>query len=155
MTEHFDVAIVGASHAAADAAITLRDRGLAGSIIAIGEGAARPGDRPSSSKAYVLGSITIERILRHDARYWAERNIELAFGLTVTRLDARACALRLGDGRTIGFGHCLLMRAEAGAPATHVAHAITIEDAFAALSRPGPSVIVIADRNRRRPLRRK
>lgn len=108
MTEYFDVAIVGASHAGAHLASTLRDRGFTGSVIMIGEEAMLPYDRPSLSKAYMLGSIGIERILLRDANYWAESNIELALNVTVTQLDSRASTLQLGDGRTIQFGHCVL-----------------------------------------------
>ena len=108
MTEYFDVAIVGASHAGAHVASTLRDRGFVGSVIIIGEEALPPYDRPSLSKAYMLGSISIERILLRDTTYWARNNIELALGVTVMALDPKASTLQLSDGRIIGFGQCVL-----------------------------------------------
>ncbi len=108
MTEYFDVAIIGASHAGAHTASSLRDRGFTGSVIMIGAETVPPYDRPSLSKAYMLGSIGIERMLLRDADYWTQNNIALALGTTVTRLCARTATLTLDDGRIIAFGQCVL-----------------------------------------------
>lgn len=152
MTQGYDVAIVGAGHAGAHAAISLRTRGFTGSILLIGEEAMLPYDRPSLSKAYMLGSIGIEQILLRDASYWTEQNIDVALGVTVDRLDVAASSLDLSDGRTIAFGHCIL--ATGGSVRTlscpgseltgiHAVRSITDADAIRAALRPGMKVVII------------
>lgn len=152
MTEFFDVAIVGASHAGAHAATTLRDRGFTGSIIMIGEEATPPYDRPSLSKAYMLGSISIERILLRDASYWAENNINLALGLTVTQLAPATSTLQLSDSRTIGFGQCILATGGtvrmltcpgADLPGLHTVRAVADVDAIRAALQREMNVAII------------
>ncbi|MBD3744905.1 MAG: FAD-dependent oxidoreductase [Sphingopyxis terrae] len=152
MTEHYDVAIVGAGHAGAHAAITLRSRGFTGSILLIGEETMLPYDRPSLSKAYMLGSIGIEQILLRDASYWAEHRIDIALGVTTDRLDTDASTLQLSDGRTIGFGHCILATGGsvrtlscpgADLPGIHSVRSIADADAIRAALRPGMKVVIV------------
>lgn len=152
IVEHYDVAIVGGGHAGAHAATTLRERGFAGSILLVGDEACLPYDRPSLSKAYMLGSITIERMLLRDAGYWDERGIEMALGVTAMALDARARTLSLSDGRAIGFTNAILATGGAvrrltcpGAelPGIHTVRALCDVDAIRAALKPGMQVVII------------
>lgn len=150
--EHYDVAIVGGGHAGAHAAMTLRERGFAGSILLIGDEPYLPYDRPSLSKAYMLGSITIERMLLRDAGYWADHGIDLALDCTVAALNAERQALSLSDGRQIGFGHAILATGGAvrrlscpGAelPGIHSVRSLVDVDAIRAALRPGMEVVIV------------
>lgn len=152
MTEEFDVAIVGASHAGAHVASMLRGRNFSGSIILIGEEAVLPYDRPSLSKAYMLGSITIERLLLREATYWKEQNIELALGVAATRLDPRASTLELRDGRTIRFGQCVLATggqvrtltcSGSDLPGVHSVRSVVDVDTIRSELKPGMTVAII------------
>lgn len=152
MTLEYDVAIVGAGHAGAHSAITLRNRGFTGSILLIGEEATLPYDRPSLSKSYMLGSIGIEQLLLRDASYWAEQKIDIALGVTADRLDVAASSLGLSNGETVRFGHCILATGGsvrtltcpgADLPGIHGVRSLADADAIRAALRPGMKVVIV------------
>ena len=58
----FDVLIVGAGHAGAQAAASLRQAGFEGSIGLLGDEPELPYERPPLSKEYLSGEKTLERI---------------------------------------------------------------------------------------------
>ena len=112
MSEYVDVAIVGASPVGAHVASTLREQGFTGSVMIIGEETNPPYDHPALSNAYMVGSISIERVLLRDPGYWDRNNIALTLGVRVTRLDSEHATLTLDDGRRIAFGQCVLATGE-------------------------------------------
>ncbi len=101
MTSH--VAIVGAGHAGAQAAIQLRQRGFAGAITLIGAEAHPPYERPPLSKEYFSGEKGWERILIRPVEFWAERAITLRLGCRVVAVDAAQRRLALDDGTAMDF----------------------------------------------------
>ncbi len=89
---HYDVIIVGTGHGGAQAAIALRQHGFEGSLLMVGRDPQLPYERPPLSKEYLAREKAVERILIRPPHFWAERNIELKLGATVTEVDpARAC----------------------------------------------------------------
>ena len=60
---HFDVLIVGAGHAGAQAAIVLRQLKFEGSVGMIGDEPEPPYERPPLSKEYMAGEKTFDRIM--------------------------------------------------------------------------------------------
>ena len=54
--------VVGASHAGAQLAASLRQEGWAGEIVLIGDEGALPYQRPPLSKAYLAGKSTLEEL---------------------------------------------------------------------------------------------
>ena len=114
MTDRYDVLIVGAGHAGAQAAIALRQRKFAGSIALLGDEMELPYERPPLSKEYLSGDKPFERILIRPAAFWTERAVTLLPGRTVTAVDAAAHRVTLGDGTTIDYG--TLVWATGGAP---------------------------------------
>ncbi len=143
---------MGGGHAGAHAATTLRDRGFEGSILLVGDEPFLPYDRPSLSKAYMLGSITIERMLLRDAGYWAERRIDIALDTTATALDAAARRLSLSDGRVIDFGNAILATGGvvrrltcpgADLPGIYTVRSLVDVDAIRAALRPGMRVVIV------------
>lgn len=102
--EHIDVAIVGAGHAGAQAAIALHQNGFEGSIRIIGREPELPYERPPLSKEYLAGAKSFERIMIRPAQFWAERAINIVTGQTVERIDPATKLLKLGDGSQISYG---------------------------------------------------
>ena len=114
MTQHYDVLIVGAGHAGAQAAAALRQRKFAGSIALIGDEPDPPYERPPLSKDYLAGEKSFERILIRPATFWAEREIALQLGRQVTTVDAVARSATCANGDTFGYG--TLIWATGGSP---------------------------------------
>ncbi len=114
MQDSYDIAIVGAGHAGAQAAICLRQMGFEGSIGLIGDESFPPYERPPLSKEYLAGDKPFERILLRPEAFWAERNIDLQLGKRVTGVDPVAHVLTLSGGATLGYGK--LIWATGGSP---------------------------------------
>lgn len=95
---HYDVLIVGAGHAGAQAAIALRQLGFTGSVGMIGDEKEPPYERPPLSKEYLAGVKGFDRILIRPAAFWAERRIDLLLGKRVRSVDPVAKLVKRGDG---------------------------------------------------------
>ncbi|MET0364223.1 MAG: FAD-dependent oxidoreductase, partial [Sphingobium sp.] len=110
----FDILIVGAGHAGAQAAITLRQLKYAGTIGMIGDEAEVPYERPPLSKDYMSGDKPFDRILIRPETFWAERDISMILGQRVTHVDALANRVTTSDGTSYGYGK--LIWAAGGSP---------------------------------------
>ena len=128
----YDVVIVGTGHGGAQAAIALRQQGFAGSIAMIGRDPNPPYERPPLSKDYLAGDKPFERIMIRPEAFWAERDVTLRLGASVTRVDAEAKTVDLASGETLGYGH--LVWATGGdarrlsCPGGHLAGVHTVRD---------------------------
>jgi 3-phenylpropionate/trans-cinnamate dioxygenase ferredoxin reductase subunit len=111
---HWDVAIVGAGHGGAQAAIQLRQLGYSGSIGLIGAEPEPPYERPPLSKDYLTGDKPFERMLIRPEAFWRDRNVELVQGMAIERVDADARALTSAVGER--FGYRSLVWATGGVP---------------------------------------
>ena len=114
----YDILIVGAGHAGAQAAIALRQNKFEGTIGLIGDEPEIPYERPPLSKDYLAGDKPFERILIRPAAFWAERDIAMLTGQRVVAVDAQAHTVSTADGKTIGYGS--LIWAAGGSPRTLV-----------------------------------
>ncbi len=114
MKEFYDILIVGAGHAGAQAAIALRQQKYEGSIALMGNEKYPPYERPPLSKEYLAGDKTFERILLRPESFWAERNIDLLTGCRVSKVDAGLRSVTLTNDNEVGFGK--LIWATGGAP---------------------------------------
>jgi 3-phenylpropionate/trans-cinnamate dioxygenase ferredoxin reductase subunit len=101
--ERADIVIVGAGHGGAQAAIALRQSGFAGSIMLVGRESVPPYERPPLSKDYLARDKPFDRIMIRPEAFWAEKDITLRLGTTVTRVDPQAKELTLSDGGPIGY----------------------------------------------------
>ncbi len=98
----FDVLIVGAGHAGAQAAIALRQNKFEGSIAMIGDEPELPYERPPLSKEYLAGDKPFERLLIRQPGFWEERQVTMLRGRTVDTVDP--VAHRVGaNGESIGY----------------------------------------------------
>jgi 3-phenylpropionate/trans-cinnamate dioxygenase ferredoxin reductase subunit len=112
--KHFDVAIVGAGHGGAQAAIQLRQLGFAGTIGLIGAEPELPYERPPLSKDYLAGEKEFERMLVRPEAFWGEREIALIRGTTIAALDSAEKRLTAEGGERFGYG--ALIWAAGGTP---------------------------------------
>lgn len=100
----YDVLIVGAGHAGAQAAIALRQNKFAGSIALLGDESELPYERPPLSKEYLAGDKPFERLLIRNAAFWEEREVTLLPGRSVVRVDPSGHRVTTADGEAIGYG---------------------------------------------------
>ncbi|MFC4001351.1 NAD(P)/FAD-dependent oxidoreductase [Prauserella oleivorans] len=89
MPEPQRIVIVGAGLAGATAAATLRERGYAGEVVMLGSDRHPPYELPALSKALLLGDRDEPAWVR-DAGFYADHDIQLYGGRTVTRLEPGA-----------------------------------------------------------------
>lgn len=111
--QRYDVVIVGAGHAGAQAAIALRQAKFAGSIAMIGDEPELPYERPPLSKDYLSGEKTFERLLIRPPAFWVDRDVTMLLGQRVTAVDAAAHTVSVGETQ-IEYGH--LIWAAGGSP---------------------------------------
>lgn len=103
-----DVLIVGAGHAGAALACALRQKGFVGSIVVANDEAHPPYERPPLSKASLLGTVTIEKLLLRAPDFWKRENIDVLTGCTVTAIDPERHTAKLENGRLVRFTWCVL-----------------------------------------------
>ncbi|GAA0623668.1 NAD(P)/FAD-dependent oxidoreductase [Streptomyces crystallinus] len=100
--------IVGGGLAGAKAAETLRAEGFNGRVILIGDEREHPYERPPLSKGFLSGKEERDSVFVHEPGWYAQNDIELHLGQTVTAIDREARTVRLGDGTLIGYDKLLL-----------------------------------------------
>ncbi len=144
--------IVGASVAGAKAAEALRDKGFEGRIVLVGAEAERPYERPPLSKEYLIGKKPAEKGYVHPESFYAEHNIELRLGVTVTSIDPGRHEIELAAGERLHYDKLLLATGSSviplkvpGADLDGVHYLRTLDDSTAlktALAEGGRVVIV-------------
>jgi 3-phenylpropionate/trans-cinnamate dioxygenase ferredoxin reductase subunit len=102
--DHFDVIIVGAGHAGAQAAIALRQLDFEGSIGLLTEEPDWPYERPPLSKDYLAGDKPFGAILLRPPDFWAERGITLWRGMHVQAVNPAVRTVGTSGGLTLGYG---------------------------------------------------
>jgi NADPH-dependent 2,4-dienoyl-CoA reductase/sulfur reductase-like enzyme/nitrite reductase/ring-hydroxylating ferredoxin subunit len=147
------VVIVGAGAAGDAACATLRSGGYAGPITLIGRDAEPfPVDRPNLSKDYLAGTAQEDWLWLRDSGFYAEREITLLTGVSVTRFRPDSHRVWLADGRSLEYGALILATGAApvrleipGSDLPHVFTLRTLSDSrsIAAHAAAGKSVAVI------------
>jgi len=108
MTADTTYLIVGASLAGAKTAEALRNEGFDGPLVLIGEEHELPYERPPLSKGYLLGTQERDKIYVHPEQWYAEHDVELRLGATVTGIDPGAHEVHLADGSRAGYAKLML-----------------------------------------------
>tara|TARA_R110001592_G_scaffold260403_1_gene524922 strand:- start:16381 stop:17604 length:1224 start_codon:yes stop_codon:yes gene_type:complete len=101
MSEH--CIIIGASHAAAQLATSLRQEKWEGKISIVGDEPYLPYHRPPLSKAFFVGEKTEEELLIRAANFYEKNNIDLLLGCRVSRIDRDAKKIILHDDAEISY----------------------------------------------------
>jgi 3-phenylpropionate/trans-cinnamate dioxygenase ferredoxin reductase subunit len=100
--------IIGASHAAAQLAPTLRQQGWTGSISMITNEYALPYHRPPLSKDYLAGTKTAEQILIRPAAVYNKCDVGITMGVTAAAIDRANKQLLLEDGMALDYDKLVL-----------------------------------------------
>ena len=100
--------IIGAGHAAGQAAASLRQEKYTGPITIIGDEAHLPYQRPPLSKAYLSGSQEVERVYLRAEKFYQEKEIDLQLSTRATAIDPDAKAVELEDGSKIDYDKLLI-----------------------------------------------
>lgn len=106
MSEH--VIIIGASHAAAQTCVSLRQGGYAGDITVIGDEAVPPYHRPPLSKDFLSGQKSLDDILIRPIEAYAEANIDLRLGVRVEAINRAETTIHTDDGETLAYTKLVL-----------------------------------------------
>ena len=101
MSESF--VIVGASHAAAMLAPSLRQQGWQGRIIVIGAEASIPYHRPPLSKDYLAGAKSLEEILIRPAKVYEKSEVEFILETSVESIDRDNKTVRLSNNENLSY----------------------------------------------------
>jgi len=98
------VLIVGAGHAGAQAAASLRQLGFAGSIGLMGEEPELPYERPPLSKDYLAGDRAFDSMLLRPVPYWASKEIILLLSRRAVAVDAVRRQVETAEGARFSYG---------------------------------------------------
>lgn len=99
----WDVVIVGAGHAGAQAALALRQLGHAGTILMLGDESEPPYERPPLSKEYLKGERDFARMLLRPIEFWSDRSIDLVRGEEVVSVDPAAKSVKTVQGNSYRY----------------------------------------------------
>ena len=100
--------IVGAGIAGVSAAGAIRAAGRKGEIVLIGDEPELPYRRPPVSKEIIRGEKSTDEIRIKKADWFADQQITLRTGTTVTSIDAGDEIVRLADGEELAYDQLLL-----------------------------------------------
>ena len=102
------VVVVGAGHGGGNMVSFLRQAGHEGPIVMIGAETVPPYHRPPLSKAYLKGEATEESLKLRADSFYAEKNITLRLGETVTGIDRKHRRVHLADGSEEAYDKLVL-----------------------------------------------
>ncbi len=100
--------ILGAGHAAGQAAASLRQGGYEGEIVIIGDEPHIPYQRPPLSKAYLSGEVELDRVHLRPEKFYQDKNITLRLNVRASAIDAAAKTVSTDAGETIGYEKLLI-----------------------------------------------
>lgn len=147
-----NVVIVGAGQAGAQAAYSLRQGGFAGDIDIVGEEGEAPYQRPPLSKAFLLGTMSAERLLLRPRDWYDANRVQLHLRRSATAIDRGLRRVHLDDGGTLDFDRLILATgsrprplpvAGSGLAGVHDLRGIADVDRLRAALRPSARVVII------------
>jgi len=102
------VLIIGASHAAAQSCVSLRQGGWDGDITVIGDEEVLPYHRPPLSKDFLSGQKTIDDILIRPADVYVNANITMRLGERVVSIDRAKRIVTTDAGEALSYDKLVL-----------------------------------------------
>ncbi len=100
--------IIGASHAAVQLMISLRQLGWRGSITVISDDPNMPYHKPPLSKAYLSGETTDEQLALRAAPVYEKLDVTFKLGETVAKIDRDGKSVVLASGEQISYAKLAL-----------------------------------------------
>ena len=144
--------IIGAGHAAGQAAASLRQEGHEGEIIIIGDEPHIPYQRPPLSKQYLSGEQGIERVYLRPEKFYADKTITVRTGERVESIDIAAKTVTTDTGDAIAYEKLLITTGsrprELNSPGSdlggiHYLRTIADVDAIRAEFAPGKKLVIV------------
>lgn len=102
------IVIIGAGHAAGQAAASLRQAKFEGSITIIGDEAHVPYQRPPLSKQYLAGTQGADKVYLRAEKFYADKDIQLMLDTRATQIDPGTKTINLDNGETIAYEKLLI-----------------------------------------------
>ena len=102
-----EIVVIGAGQAGSSLVAKLRNQGFEGSIALVGAEPVPPYQRPPLSKKYLLGEMELERLYLRPESFYADQDIDLRLGATVTEIDRAAREVVMGNTR-LPYGQLVL-----------------------------------------------
>jgi 3-phenylpropionate/trans-cinnamate dioxygenase ferredoxin reductase subunit len=102
------IVVVGAGHSAGQLVARLRAGGFDGRVRLLGEEPHVPYQRPPLSKAYLAGTVGIERVYLRPEKFYGAQNIELILGTPVIAIDGEARRVTLASGDLVRYDKLVL-----------------------------------------------
>ena len=102
------IVIIGAGHAAGQAAASLRQAKFEGSITIIGDEAHVPYQRPPPSKQYLAGTQVADKVYLRAEKFYADKDIQLMLDTRATQIDPGTKTINLDNGETIAYEKLLI-----------------------------------------------
>ena len=95
--------IVGAGHAAGQAAASLRQAGHEGDIVIIGDEPHIPYQRPPLSKQYLADEHGLDKVYLRPEKFYVDKNVRMKSGTRVEAIDVRGKTVTTSDGETLAY----------------------------------------------------
>ena len=102
------IVIIGAGHAAGQAAASLRQAKFEGPITIIGEETHIPYQRPPLSKQYLAGTQPADKVYLRAEKFYADKDIQLMLDTRATQIDPSTKTINLDNGETIAYEKLLI-----------------------------------------------
>lgn len=102
------IVIIGAGHAAGQAAASLRQAKFAGPITIIGDETHVPYQRPPLSKQYLAGTQLADKVYLRAEKFYADKDIQLMLDTRATQIDPSTKTINLDNGETIAYEKLLI-----------------------------------------------
>ena len=100
--------IVGGGLTGGNAVATLRDEGFAGPVVLISNEPGVPFGRPPLSKTYLRSEENLDGWYVRPESWYAEHDVELRAGCTVTAVDVAAHRVELDSGEALNYAKVLI-----------------------------------------------
>ena len=102
------VVVVGAGQAAAQLAMSLRQKGFEGQITLVGDEPHLPYERPPLSKTYLAREDDEDALPLRPASFWVGKDVDVRTGVAVTAIDRTARRVALADATALRYDHLVL-----------------------------------------------
>ena len=100
--------ILGGGHAGAQLSASLRQQGWQGDITLVCEEPVLPYQRPPLSKGYLLGDLSLDKLLIKNAQAYEKAGIEVKLGVRAERIDRLQKQVHLDNGEVLNYA-CLAL----------------------------------------------